>query len=150
MAARREITITSLHEVMPEIDRMLENGYDRCGNWALGDVCNHLTQSVQNSVEGFGFKASWFLRMTLAKVAKRQIFATGKMRAGISVPQLNPKGTNLDDRAEAEALRAAIAYYLTTPSPRAEHPFFGKMTSEDWDRLHAIHSGHHLSFLIPR
>jgi hypothetical protein len=58
-------------------------------------------------------------------------------------------GQDVDDRAEAEALRGALRYYAGFTDPLPEHPVFGRLTRPDWDHMHRIHSAHHLSFLWP-
>ena len=71
------------------------------------------------------------------------------MKAGYPTSkELTPK-SGVDDRAEVEALRAAIQVFSGHTGPVAEHPFGGKFTRSDWERLHCAHIAHHLSFLIP-
>ena len=148
MSTRRSLEFARIDEIMPEVDRLL-GGYNSTGNWSLGQICNHLADSYRMSIEGFGVKAPWVLRATLGKLVKRQMLAKGEMKPGIKLPQAFLPKPGLDDRAEAEALRAAIGYYLANPTPRAPHPFFGAMTGAEWDRLHCIHAAHHLSFARP-
>jgi len=50
---------------------------------------------------------------------------------------------------EAEALRAAIAYYLASPGPAIPHRILGPLTKAEWDRFELIHLAHHLSFAVP-
>ena len=149
MSSRRPLEFKSLDDVMPEVAKLL-TGYSKVGNWNLGQTCNHLTKGYVGSIEGFGFKAPWLLRHTLAPLILRNMFKTGKMREQVKVPaSLLPRGDHFDDRAEAEALRAAVSLYKAHSSPLPDHPFFGKLTREQADLLHRIHSAHHLSFLLP-
>ena len=148
MSARRTLAFNSLDQVMPDVDRLMA-GYTKVGNWSLGQACNHLTKGVVAAIDGADFKAPWLLRMTLAPIFLRQILKSGKMREQIKVPKsLLPK-PGLDDRAEAEALRAALQLYAAHTGPLADHPFFGRLTREQMDRLQYIHCAHHLSFLLP-
>ena len=148
-AKRRELTFQSLSDVMPEVDRLLEKGYTSAGTWSLGQICQHLASAIQGSVEGFDYKAPWPLRKIVAPFILRNLLKTRKMPEGIKVPKSMLPGPEHDDRAEAEALRAAIAYYQGHAEPLAEHPFFGKLNRTDWTNLHAIHAAHHLSFVLP-
>ena len=79
----------------------------------------------------------------------RKILRTGQIPEGIKLPESVLPRPGLDARAEAEGLRAALAYYAAATGPRADHPFFGRMSRSDWDRLHLIHTAHHLSFARP-
>lgn len=148
MPERRTLEFDRLDDVMPEVDRLLA-GHATAGNWSMGQICNHLATMFRMSVEGFGVKAPWLFRATLGRVFKKKILAERRMRTGIKVPEKFLPKPGLDDRAEAEALRSSIAYYLARPETRAPHPFFGPMTGDDWDRLHRIHAAHHLSFAVP-
>lgn len=148
MAARRTLQFASLDQIMPDVDRLLE-GHTTHGNWSLGQVCNHLSSTFRFSIEGFGVSMPWLVRATIGQMAKKQILRQGKMKTGIKVPERFLPRPELDDRAEAEALRAALGIYRAHTGPLAPHPMFGMMTREEWDRLHRIHSAHHLSFAQP-
>jgi len=148
MAVRRPLEFTSLDQVMPEVDRLLQ-GYTRQGNWSLGQMCQHLTISIRGSLEGFEGKGPWLLRVALGPTIKKQILRSGKVREGIKPPGFFLPGTDLDDRAEAEAYRAALRFFSMHTGPLADHPVFGRMTYAEWDHLHRIHAAHHLSFVHP-
>jgi hypothetical protein len=148
MPDRRTLTFARLDEIMPEVDRLLA-GHTTVGNWSLGQISNHLSISIRTSVEGSLSRAPWIIRATIGPLIKRRILATGKIKEGIKTLEAFIPKPGLDARAEAEALRATIAYYLAHPDPRAIHPFFGAMRPEEWDRMHCIHAAHHLRFAIP-
>ena len=148
MSDRRPLTIGRVEEIMPEVDRLLA-GHTTVGNWSLGQICNHLSAAIRMSVEGFGVMAPWPIRVTVGKLAKRSILAKGEMKPGFKLPEKFVPVAGLDARAEAEALRASIGYYLANPTPRSPHPFFGSMSGSEWDRLHCIHAAHHLRFAVP-
>ncbi len=148
MPERRTLEFARLDEVMPEVDRLIP-GYTTVGSWSLGQICKHLSSTIRSSVEGYGVNAPWLIRATFGRFFKGKILGTGRMAEGIkTAPTLIPT-PGLDDRAEAEALRAAIAYYVAHPDKRALHPFFGRMTAAEYDRLHCVHCAHHLSFAVP-
>jgi hypothetical protein len=149
MSERRTLTYSSLNDVMPDVDRLLQ-GHRMGGKWTLGQVCYHLSKGIQRSVDGPPLKAPWWMRWFIGPFAKRHIFKTGSMPEGIKIPAvtLDPPDS-LDDRAEAEALRATINLFLAAPGPLGKHAMFGKLSMEEWRRFHAIHCAHHLSFAIP-
>jgi len=146
--ARRELAFSSLDQVMPEVDRLLA-GYSKVGNWSLGQMCNHLTSGITGSVEGFPLQAPWLLRKTLGRRIIRGILKEGKMREGVQIPEAIRPKPGLDDRAEAEALRAAIRLFAAHHGPLAAHPLGPPLSRSEWERLHSIHCAHHLSFAIP-
>lgn len=145
---RRALGFTSLDEVMPEVDRLLQ-GHRTVGKWSLGQICNHLTGSLVYSVEGFPVQLPWLIRKTLGPIFKRKVFQTGRMREGIKLPDHILPRPGLDARAEAEALRGALLAYSRHTGPLAPHPMFGPLSRDEWTRLHCIHCAHHLSFALP-
>src|SRR3954451_10429489 len=104
MPTRRDLSFASLDRVMPEIDRLLE-GHTTVGNWSLGQICNHLGATLVGSLEGFGVQAPWLVRKTIGQVVRRRILRSGRMRAGVKLPERFLPRPGLDARAEAEALR---------------------------------------------
>ena len=149
MSARRTLAFSSLDQVMPDVDRLMMAGYTKVGNWQLGQACNHLAKGVVGAIDGVDFKAPWLIRMVLAPIFLRQILKSGKMREQIKVPESILPKPGLDDRAEIEALRAALQLYAAHTGPLPDHPFFGRLTREQMDRFQTIHCAHHLSFLLP-
>jgi hypothetical protein len=149
MANRRELKFASLEDVMPEVERLLR-GHKTVGNWSLGQICNHLAIPLRLPVHGYdGPMPPWLVRKVLAPVILRRILQTEKMREGASAPDaLQPK-PGVDARQEADALRLAIAELLAYHGPVHPHPFFGKMSHDEWVRLSRIHCAHHLSFALP-
>jgi hypothetical protein len=148
MAERRTLTFTRLDEVMPDVDRLLE-AHRTAGHWSLGQICNHLSAALQGSIEGFPIRAPWPVRKLIAPFVKRTLFRTGRMAEGIRLPKVALPKPNLDARAEAEALRAALRFYAAHTGPMVEHPFFERLSRDEWTRLHCIHCAHHLSFVHP-
>jgi Protein of unknown function (DUF1569) len=148
MDGRRKVTISSIEEVLPEVDRLLV-GYRKVGNWSLGQICNHLAINIRGSIEGFPVNAPWLVRKLIGPIVKREILRTGTVKAGMKTPQAFIPISGLDDRAEAEALRATIRLFSGEVGPLATHPFFGPLSLAEWHRLHCIHSAHHLSFVVP-
>ena len=140
MAERRALTIASLDEVMPEVDRLL-GGHKTIGTWSLGQICNHLTSAFKGAIEGFPKK--------VGPVYFRKILKEGIMPEGVKLPEEFLPKPGLDDRAEAEALRAALRFYTAHVGPMAEHPFFGPISRDEWTQIHCIHCAHHLSFVLP-
>jgi hypothetical protein len=66
----------------------------------------------------------------------------------VAPPGTLPEATR-GERAEAEGLRAAIAYYRASPGPVIAQRIFGPLTRAEWDRFQFAHLAHHLSFAVP-
>ena len=148
ISERRHLTFASLAEVMPEVDRLLK-GHRTVGQWSLGQICNHLSSSIVRSVDGFPFQAPWIFRKTIGPLMLGRFLKQRKFPTGIKIPEDHRPRSGLDDRAEAEALRAAISLFGSHSGPYAESPIAGSMTRATWEQFHAIHCAHHLSFALP-
>ena len=64
--------------------------------------------------------------------------------AGIFVPP-----DDVVDKDEVDKFKHCIANFDATNDAMHCHPGFGKMTNEEFNRFHAAHAAHHLSFLHP-
>jgi hypothetical protein len=147
-AGRRDLRFNTLDQVMPDVDRLLA-GYEALGNWSLGQVCSHLARTVVDSVEGFPGRLPWVIRATFGRWTRNRILTSETIPEGVWLPEAARPKPNLDDRAEAEALRAAFRLFSARSGPTADHPLIGPMTHAQWDHLHRVHCAHHLSFLLP-
>jgi hypothetical protein len=67
----------------------------------------------------------------------------------LPIPQPYLPKSDLDDRAEAEALRAALWHFAAYTNQLSDHPLAGQIPRADWERFHCIHCAHHLSFAMP-
>lgn len=147
--ARRTLRFNHLADVMSEVDCLLAVGYTTVGRWTLGQVCQHMALGLRHSTEGFPTPTPWLLRRIVGPIAWRRISRTGRLPVGFKAPDyLTPKA-DLDDRAEAEALRAALSIVGKDSNYIAEHPVFGRFSHADWEHMHCIHCAHHLGFLLP-
>ena len=149
MPERRDLHYGSLNEVMPDVDRLLR-GYTTVGRWSLGQVCRHLAEALRLTVEGKPIRGYGWLRWTIGPLIRGRFLRNGRMPSGLKMPTASlapPPG--LDDRAEAEALRASLRYFLTAELPNRTHPILGTLSPQQWRRFHCIHCAHHLSFVLP-
>jgi hypothetical protein len=153
---RRSLTFLTLDDAVRDADTLLVRGYDRVGQWDLGQVCRHLALWLSYPVEGFP-KAPlllkpffWAFRKTLAPGVFRKALASGTMKAGLTtIPQSVPKPGD-DTVLAVAAFRNAVARWTNHTGPVHPSPLFGSVSREHWTQAHLIHSAHHLSFLLPK
>ena len=149
MAERRALSFSSLDEVMPEVDRLLE-GHTTTGRWSLGQICNHLGTALRYTVEGFPEQAPWLLRQhgRPGGEAASPRFG-GDAPKGSSSPRSTCRGPASTPAPRPRPCAPRSGYYPAHAGPLADHPLFGSMSRDEWDRYHAIHCAHHLSFARP-
>jgi hypothetical protein len=147
-AGRRHLEFDGLDEVMPEVERLLRDGYTTMGRWSLAQICRHLAATLRRVVD-LPASTPVDASQRVSEEEKRRVFASGTIPEGLPGPPevMPPEG--LDPHAEAEGLRAAIAHYRASPGPAVPHRFFGPLTRDEWDRLQCVHCAHHLGFAVP-
>lgn len=147
---QRALTFADYDAAIAEIARLRDRGYLQGGNWTLGQICDHLSFYYRGSLDGFGAKLPWLVRVTLGAMIKRRMLRTRAMRrGGVTAPQSVPKP------GADEAARVAEAIHLLErlrghSGGLHDSPLFGRVTPEEWRTLHLIHTAHHLGFLTPK
>ena len=147
---RRKLDFGSYQEMLADADRLGSGPVKVLGNWSPGKIFKHLAIVYNGSIDGLNSKAPWPIRV-LGRLMKNKLLS-GPMPAGLKLPTgaaklLIPDETSIDEGLAA--LHAAVVRLEQEPH-RAEHPVFGAVTREEWDRIHLKHASLHLSFLIPQ
>ncbi|MFH5803958.1 DUF1569 domain-containing protein [Alienimonas sp. DA493] len=146
---RRELLLQDLAEVNAECDRLLRSGYVRHGNWTLGQICRHLKLTIDANVDGYPW---WMtaLGLPLRPILRRVMLPRllrGRSPSGIKTAARFVPPAGLDDAAEVASFKECVDRYRTRRDRLHPHPGFGGLTPETFDRFHAAHAAHHLSFL---
>ncbi|TWT50767.1 hypothetical protein Pla22_35100 [Rubripirellula amarantea] len=146
---RRKILLHDLSEVNDEFERLLRMGYVQHGNWSLGQMGQHLRLTIDANVDGYPkwmTIAGFPLRPLLQRLVLPRLLR-GDSPAGIrTAPRFVPP-EGLDDTAEVLALAQSIERYQLHRERLHPHPGFGRLSPDQFDRFHAAHASHHLSFL---
>ena len=147
---RRELTFASLDEVVADAEKLVASPNTKMlGNWPLSQLLTHLATAVNGSIDGYSAKAPWLVRLIGPLLKGR--FLKNKMSPGFKLPKDVEVGffPAVPSPQEAlEELRAAVVR-LKTEKMTTRHPVLGKLTHEEWTRLHLRHAELHLSFAIP-
>lgn len=145
---RRTISYSSLDEVVADAERLTAANASTTGNWSKGQIFEHLARLIDCSVSGFKMKAPWIVRKIARMLYLKKIFRDG-MQSGF---KLKGKAKELmmvdfaDDQESLGHLRKAVVKY-NLDANREMHPFFGKLSKDDWDILHRRHAELHMSFI---
>ena len=147
---RRSIEFTTLDEVRADIETLAAGSYVTVGKWSFAQILDHLGSSLIASIDGFPFKASWFVRWFVAPMIKNSIL-TNQMKPGFKLPKKFSSYLPTEECTMDEALPKVLAAIkrFDDELPVADHPFFGKMASEEWMNLHMRHAELHMSFVVP-
>jgi hypothetical protein len=146
---RRPLDFRTFDEVRADLDR-LRAGYQKGGNWSLGQVCNHLAIFVRGSLDGFtGPRPPWFLRM-IGPFLLRRMIKNRRMPEGVKVPAHFQPQASAEDSREVQELQDLLRRFEKHQGPLHPSPLGGELSYDTWRELHLIHCAHHLSFLQPK
>ena len=145
---RRELQLADLDAVLNECRRLLETGYQRHGNWSLGQICNHLRLTIDANVQGY---PTWMMLIGLPLRPLLRRWFLPKLMQGISPVGIRTAGRfvpaqDLSDAEEINLLETSIRQFRNAESLHG-HPGFGQMSKEDFEQFHLVHAVHHLRFL---
>ena len=147
---RRKLTFRSFDEVLADAERLVSSPNTKTlGNWPLSQLLTHLATTINSSIDGMSAKAPWLLRL-VGPLVKWRIIKNG-MSSGFKLPKEREATAFPAASSPQEALgklRAAVGR-LKQERMTARHPVFGKLTHEEWTRLHLRHAEMHLSFAVP-
>ena len=150
---RREVRYESREEFLADAERLSNIPIHTVGKWTYPQILDHLARTMTASLDGFGFKAPGWARLLIAPFVKNSFLtktmkpgfnsnsATGRRRRSIPAPDLSLPAAMVN-------LRKAMTRIAHEPA-NAEHPFFGKLASQEWTSLHLRHAELHMSFVVP-
>lgn len=147
-ANRRTLSYASLQEVVDDATRLLAADAPTTGDWSKGQIFEHLARTIDSSLDGFAFTFPFPVRIIGKYYFKPRIFKHG-MSPGFKLKGPSKQALAPDPLADQEGLEhlKKSVQRLETESQRQVSPVFGKMTREEWNRLHLRHSELHMSFI---
>lgn len=150
---RRMLAFSSQADVARDLDALeaahLAGRLEKLGNHEAGPIFDHLALAMRCSVDGFPVRAALFLRV-IGPLVKKSVLSK-PFQPGIKLRESDQRAawkSGVTFEQGIGALREQIRR-AGEPGVRASaaHPFFGKMTPEDWRVYHLRHGELHLSFL---
>jgi hypothetical protein len=154
--SRRELRFSTIQEVIAEIDRLEQNGYQSAGAWNLSQICEHLADWMGFPIDGFP-RAPWFVSMflTMMRITQgKKLFA--RFIAEQRMPPGQPTAPSTqhlaDEKKTSESvkrLKGAIDRLVNHRGQLHPSPLFGQLDHGKLIQLQLAHSAHHLSFLVP-
>lgn len=145
---RRILNFNTFDEAIAEIQRLAAGGYEKTGRWSLGQVCEHLTLSMDGFMEGKTFPVPVIIKL-IGPMIKKIVFRSRRMRSGAKTPAVLQPHDGFDESSEVTRAIAALRRFAEFPGPFPRNPIFGTLTLQEWRDLQLIHAAHHLGHLIP-
>jgi len=153
---RRKLTFNTLDDILGEARSFAGRELATRGNWTAAENIDHVALGIEGSVHGFkpakvGLPMKLVVR-TIVKIAP-SMFLDKPFNPGIKLPPgaldaLSPRaGVSLDDAMQR--LEQAIAD-AKTQGMHDVSPIAGKLTDDQWRRLHCRHAELHFSMIDPQ
>jgi hypothetical protein len=146
---RRDLTFRTFDDALAEVDRLLARPYERRGNWDLAQACDHLADAFDGSLRGFSFAAPWFIRALFGKLGLWYVLRYRSIPIRPRMPKDQEPVAGKNPQACVARLRESIRSFEASQAAPAMHPFFGRISHEQWRQVHLFHTAHHLAFLHP-
>jgi Protein of unknown function (DUF1569) len=120
-------------------------GVKTSGAWPLSAVLEHLSQSIEMSMDGFPQPKSALFQNTVGTAAFHVFKWRGQMSHSLSepipgAPMLTPSPTW---RPAAQRLRAAITRFNAHSAPLKPHFAYGALSKPDFAIAHSLHIANH-------
>ena len=149
-AERRTLRFDQMNDILADAERL-----DRAvrlrttGNWSAAQIVQHIADGIDRSINGYGVRGPDDARA--AALAKRDALLQKGFPLGLRLPDgmqhFLPPPDNTWPSA-MKLLREAVSRTASDPM-KADHPFFGEMSHEQWVQFHCRHAEMHFSFMHP-
>ena len=143
MPKKRKVRFDNFVQVIHEAVALMKSGYTEAGEWTLGEVCDHLAQTikVQNGMPSI---FPTFMQTGAAVMASTFARAT----RGMQVPTLWPPNKNIADEEGQKRLKKAIKRFKKA-SKNTGFWILRNQTPKIVKKFHLRHCEHHFGFLSP-
>lgn len=144
--AQADAKVKSLPAALLWLDQLqTAPGVKTSGAWPLSAVLEHLSQSIEMSMDGFPEPKSALFQNTLGTVAFTVFKFRGQMSHSLAepipgAPALNPLPSW---QGAAQRLRTAIARFEAHKAPLKPHFAYGNLSKSDYALAHTMHIANH-------
>lgn len=148
---RRKLDLRDLDAVLADVRQLASDGYERVGDWTLGQICEHCARPMDSCIDGFPVQLNVFIRVVGRWLIKPRMFKSRSIPAGLKAPGVFTEDLgSVDDAAGVLRLEQAVGRLQAHDGPWQPSPVVGPLDKSGWLEFHTIHCMHHLSFLQPR
>ena len=133
-------------EVIDRINALTPASKPLWGKMHVAQMLAHAQQPLKVAFGELKLKRG-VIGFLFGKMAKRQMLASEQLKKNLPTVKEFMVKTDLLFEEEKKKLIALVQRFYQAGSKgltQDAHPFFGKLTSEEWDKLQYIHLDHHL------
>jgi len=136
----------SCEAMIARINKLTPESKPLWGKMSAGQMLQHCKLASDVAYGKMDLKVNFLMRL-LGRILKKKVFYGGDLKKNSPTA----KEFIITDRIEFEKVKAELIANLTrfadegTSSIKlTKHPFWGEMSSQDWDALMWKHTNHHL------
>lgn len=150
---RREISFSSMEEVISDIETLASSEHETTGSHSFGKIVQHLATTNEMIVGNITPpKLPWYMRMAMPFL--KNGILNNPVEPGFKLPNKSMQEffwsqSDVDLNEAIENFRTSVKAYKDK-GPLPVHPIFGKATKEQVDQLTLSHAAMHLSFVHPK
>lgn len=136
-------------EIFGRIEKLTPNTQRQWGTLSVEGMMAHCTDQLRVANNQRQLKKPPFFVGLMGKIIIYPLLLGVPMgKNSPTAPELdqNKKGTKAQDfTTEKNNLVQSLNSFLSTPNNNTPHPFFGKLSKNEWARLAYLHLNHHLT-----
>jgi len=143
--------VQSLDESLRWLDRLEKaRSASAIGAWPLGAVLEHLSQSIEMSMDGYPQPRSALFQNTAGSAAFAFFSWRGRMSHGLAepIPGAPALGAGADFKPAAQRLRNAITRFNGYGGPLKPHFAYGALTKNEFALAHHLHIANHQDEIV--
>lgn len=137
---------TSSDAMIERINKLTIDSQPLWGKMSVAQMLRHCKLACDVAFDKMDLKVNFLMKL-LGKMIKKKVFYGGDMGKNSPTAKEFIITENLDFESEKKALIENIIRFSNEGKSSIKltsHPFWGKMTHEDWDALMWKHLDHHL------
>ncbi len=147
VSERRTLSFSSMKDILDDVTYLDSGDPPRTtGNWTAAQIVQHVGRLIAYSIDGFPGRAPLPLAL-LGRLVRKKAMAR-PLRPGLRTFDFLKPDDHVSWEEAVEFLNRTIAR-LDRERMRKKSPIFGRLSHEEWVRLHCRHAEMHFSFMQP-
>lgn len=133
-------------EIITRINNLSPDSKAEWGKMTVDQMLSHCVAPIDLAFGTKPLKANFMMQL-LGKMLKSKILNSPEFKKNSPTAPSFIRTENYDFESTKSELIHKVEKFATeghSSIKNQKHPFFGKMTYEEWDRLHYMHLDHHL------
>jgi hypothetical protein len=153
-APQRRLQFNCMNCLKAELDRV-EQAHERgelvtTGNWSAGQILSHCSMLMRFSIDGFPSRAPAPFRVVARLLFKKKAVSGKPMPSGFQLPKgaayMLPQPDVSLEQGLGE-IREVVGRIDGGETFNQPSPLLGKLTHEEWVKLHLAHCMMHMGFI---